>query len=94
MNKESILKILKSKKEAYHLKNFILFGSVASNEHTEKSDVDIAYIEHTQERLNFATYLKLESELENLFKTKIDLINYKKFNPLIKLHSKSNFIYV
>jgi predicted nucleotidyltransferase len=44
--------------------------------------------------LNFESYLKLENELENIFNAKIDLINYKKFNPLIKLHSKKDFMYV
>jgi predicted nucleotidyltransferase len=45
MNKEEILKVLKSKKSSYHLKNFILFGSVSSQTNTNHSDIDIAYIE-------------------------------------------------
>lgn len=94
MNKENILEILKSKKDLYHLKNFILFGSFAKGTNNEHSDIDIAYIEDEKSRLNFENYLKLENELENIFNTKIDLINYKKFNPLIKLHSQKEFIYV
>ena len=94
MNKENILEILKSKKDLYHLKNFILFGLFAKGTNTEHSDIDIAYIEDEKSRLNFENYLKLENELENIFNTKIDLINYKKFNPLIKLHSQKEFIYV
>ncbi len=94
MNKENILKVLKSKKSLYHLKNFILFGSFASGTNRVDSDIDIAYIEDEKRRLNFDNYLKLENELENIFETKIDLINYKKFNPLVKLHSKKEFIYV
>ena len=42
MNKEEILKVLKSKKASYHLKNFILFGSVSSATNTTNSDIDIA----------------------------------------------------
>jgi len=94
MNKKKILEVLKSKKDLYHLKNFILFGSVSSETNTKNSDIDIAYIEEDKRRLNFDNYLKLENELENIFHTKVDLINYKKFNPLIKLHSQSEFIYV
>jgi len=94
MNKENILEVLKSKKDFYNLKNFILFGSVASGHNTKNSDIDIAYIENDKIRLNFDNYLRLESELKNIFNTKIDLINYKKFNPLIKFHSQNEFIYV
>lgn len=94
MNKLQIQEILKSKKAIYHIKNFILFGSVANGTDTNKSDIDIAYIENEKSRLNFENYLKLENELENIFGAKVDLINFKKFNPLIKLHSQKDFIYV
>lgn len=94
MNKLQIQETLKSKKAIYHIKNFILFGSVAKGTDTNKSDIDIAYIENEKSRLNFENYLKLESELENIFGAKVDLINFKKFNPLIKLHSQKDFIYV
>jgi len=94
MTKSNILKVLKTKKDAYHLKNFILFGSVANETNTNDSDIDIAYIEDEKSRLNFDNYLKLENELKKIFNAKIDLINYKKFNPLIKLHSQKEFIYV
>ena len=94
MTKSNIIEVLKTKKTAYNLKNFILFGSVASQTNTNNSDIDIAYIENKKSRLNFDNYLKLERELTKIFNTKIDLINYKKFNPLIKLHSQKDFIYV
>ena len=78
--------MLKGTKASYHLQNFIFLGSVASATNTTNSDIDIAYIEDDKTRLNFESYLKLENELEIIFNAKIDLINYKKFNPLIKLH--------
>jgi len=94
MDKVDILEVLKSKKDLYHLKNFILFGSFARETNTDDSDIDIAYVEDGKTRLNFENYLKLENELESIFDAKIDLINFKKFNPLIKLHSQKEFIYV
>ena len=94
MNKANILKVLESKKDVYHLKNFILFGSVARNTDSINSDIDIAYVEDSNHRLNFDSYLRLEKELSDIFKAKIDLINYKKFNPLIKLKAEKEFIYV
>jgi len=90
MEKETILEVLQSKKRFYHLKHFILFGSFAKDEANENSDIDIAYIEDETHRLSFKKYIKLES----IFHKKVDLLNYKKFNPLIKLHSKDSFIYV
>lgn len=93
MNKLDILKVLADKKKLYHLKNFILFGSVANGTSSSGSDIDIAYIEDNT-KLNFESYLKLEDELTNIFQTKIDLVNYKKFNPLVMLHAKDSFIYV
>ena len=94
MTKENILEVLKTKKTTYCIKTFILFGSVANGTNTNNSDIDIAYIEDEKIRLNFDNYLKLEDELKKIFNAKIDLINYKKFNPLIKLHSQKEFIYV
>jgi predicted nucleotidyltransferase len=93
MNKSEILEILKTKKRSYNLKNFILFGSISNQTNRADSDVNIAYIEDDI-RLNFERYLKLENELEDIFGTKVDLINYKKFNPLVKFHSQKDFIYV
>lgn len=94
MDKEEILKILKQKKELFPIKQFILFGSFANGSNTTKSDVDIAYILKDGFRLSFDKYLELESELSSYFKTNIDLINYKKLNPLVKLNAKKDFIYV
>lgn len=93
MHKIDILNVLADKKELYNLKNFILFGSVAKDTNNSNSDIDIAYIED-KIKLNFASYLKLENELTEIFQTKIDLVNYKKFNPLVMLHAKDSFIYV
>ena len=53
MTKSNIIEVLKTKKTAYHLKNFILFGSVASQTNTNDSDMDIAYVENEKSRLNF-----------------------------------------
>lgn len=94
MDKSDIIEVLKNKKSVYHIKNFILFGSFANGTNTAQSDIDIAYIENEKSRLNFDNYLKLESELQDIFDTKIDLINYKKFDSLVKLHSQKEFIYV
>ncbi|MDF1875221.1 nucleotidyltransferase domain-containing protein [Sulfurimonas sp. SAG-AH-194-I05] len=45
-------------KKLYHLKSFILFGSVAKETNNNDSDIDIAYIED-RTKLNFENYLKL-----------------------------------
>ena len=94
VTKDTIIQTLKDKKEKFNISTFILFGSYAKEHYNKDSDVDIAYVEYKDYRLNFDNYLKLEEELQNIFNKKVDLINYKKFNPLIKLHSQKDFIYV
>jgi len=94
MNKDDVLKFLKQKKETLPIKQFVLFGSFSNGSNHDKSDIDIAYILKDGFKLSFSKYLDLENELTTHFKTKIDLMNYKKLNPLVKLNAKKDFIYV
>ncbi len=60
----------------------------------KNSDIDIAYILKDGYKLSFDKYLKLEEKLTTSLKAKIDLMNFKKLNPLIKLDAQKDFIYV
>jgi predicted nucleotidyltransferase len=90
----NILKILENKKNKFNINKFVLFGSFANGCNHKNSDIDIAYILKDNFKLSFDNYLKLEKELTISLKNKIDLMNYKKLNPLIKLNAKKDFIYV
>lgn len=94
MKKDEILKVLIDKKDSFGINSFILFGSFARQNERSNSDIDIAYILKDGCKLSFTQYLKLENDLEKSFETKVDLVNYKRLNPLIKLHAKKDFIYV
>lgn len=94
MNKNHIIKILKEEKHSFGIKQFVLFGSYAKQTNKKSSDVDIAYILDDGTSLTYETYLLLEEKLAKELKTKVDLMNFNKLNPLIKLNAKKDFIYV
>lgn len=94
MNKNEILNILKDKKSDFNIAQFVLFGSFAKEMNRQDSDIDIAYILKEGCKMSFEKYLKLEEELSQKLHTKIDLMNFKKLNPLIKFDAKDDFIYV
>jgi len=94
MNKTKILKILKTYKNSFNIKEFLLFGSYSNGIYHKNSDIDIAYILKNDRKLTFDSYLRLEEKLTKSLKAKIDLMNFKKLNPLIKLDAKKDFIYV
>jgi len=94
MKTQEVIEILKKTKHHYNVKNFILFGSFATKKQSSKSDVDVAYVEAENSHLDYATYLALEEDLHLQLKRKIDLVNFKKLNPLVKLHAQDSFIYV
>jgi len=94
VNKSEIIEILKEEKNDFGIKQFVLFGSYSNGTNKSSSDVDIAYILDESVRLSYEKYLSLEENLTKSLKTKIDLMNFKKLNPLVKLHAKKDFIYV
>ena len=94
LNQKTILTILKDKKDKFNIDSFVLFGSFATGNYHQDSDVDIAYILKENTKLTFDGYLKLEDELKQSLLQSIDLMNFKKLNPLIKFHAKKDFIYV
>ena len=94
MNKNEIITILKNTKNDFDINQFVLFGSVSTNTSHKNSDIDIAYILKDGYKLSFDKYLKLEEEISITLKAKIDLMNFKKLNPLIKLDAQKDFIYV
>ncbi len=94
MNKNKIISILKDKKSDFNINQFVLFGSVSTNTNHKNSDIDIAYILKDGCKLSFDKYIKLEEELTTTLKAKIDLMNFKKLNLLIRFDAQKDFIYV
>ncbi|MEO1953732.1 MAG: nucleotidyltransferase domain-containing protein [Campylobacterales bacterium] len=94
IDKSKIIAILKDKKDMFNIDKFVLFGSFASGRYHQNSDIDIAYILKDEAKLSFDKYLELEEDLQNSLYRHIDLMNFNKLNPLVKLNAKKNFIYV
>jgi predicted nucleotidyltransferase len=59
-----------------------IFGSYAHGKQRKKSDVDIL-IQYNKSKSLF-DLVRLEAELENKLKKKVDLLTYKSIHPLIK----------
>lgn len=98
MSREQILAFLIEHKEAflqkYHIEKIGLFGSYARYENRMDSDIDIVYRLSDGYAMSFDNYLAFENELKNAFSTNIDIINEKKLNPLVKMKSAKDLIYV
>ncbi|RLD72610.1 MAG: hypothetical protein DRJ10_18565 [Bacteroidetes bacterium] len=93
-----ILEYLSDKKsefgQKYYINKFGLFGSFARNEQTKNSDIDIIYILEKGKKITYFELFELEKILEKRFNRKIELINFKYLNPIIKYKSLKDIIYV
>lgn len=98
LTKSEIINFLSTNKnflqKEFHLKNIGFFGSYAKDKTTKESDIDLFYELDESYKLSFNEYLKLEEFFQKKFNKKIELINLKKINPLVKLNAKEDFIYV
>jgi len=99
-NKDDILNIVTSEnfKKLFlnkNITNVIIFGSLANDDFTQESDVDIAIISKNQ--ISFNVELILTQELEELLDRNVDLIdiNDENINNLIKIDAlNSKFIII
>ncbi len=98
MTKKEIINYLKKNKEEfekkYNIEKIALFGSFARNEASEDSDIDLIYSLKDGCKMTFDKYLTFENNLKKSLNSKVDLINEKKLNPLIKMNALKDFIYV
>ena len=76
---EEYLQILRNKKNyltnKYKIAHLALFGSVARNEQTEDSDIDICFESNS---ISLFTLCRLKSELEDLLGCTVDLLRIRK----------------
>ena len=98
MDKQDILNYLKSQQDRYSqrfgIKFIGIFGSLARDEATKESDIDILYEIQKDKKLSIFNYLKLKNELENAFHKKVDLVREKALKPKIKDYLYKDLIYV
>ena len=94
--KKKILSILKENTsvlfEKYGVTRIGIFGSVARDDASEASDVDIVY---EMSRPNLFTVVHLKEELEHILHCSVDLVRYReKMNPLLKKRIEKDGVYV
>lgn len=99
MNSKKIIQVLKENKDEilhrFHLKAIAVFGSVAKNTFRKGSDLDIMIEPLDQTIFSYSKLLALEAFLKNLVPVdRIDIVNSRYFNPLIKAEAEKDFIYV
>ena len=68
--------------QPYNPKRIGLFGSVARNEETEKSDIDILYTFNTP--VSLFGLVDMQMALENNLKKGVDLVSENAIHPLLK----------
>jgi len=86
--KESIPVLL----EKYGVTRIGIFGSVARDDASEDSDVDIVY---EMSRPNLFTVVHLKEELEHILNCPVDLVRYRqRMNPLLKKRIEQEGVYV
>lgn len=98
MDKEEILKYLKDNKEQlykqYNITNIGLFGSYARGEYSDSSDIDIVYSTIENKKITYFQLFELIQILESRFKKKVDLVNSRNMEPIIKQYAQKEIIYV
>ena len=78
--------------DKYGVTRIGIFGSVARDDASEQSDVDIVY---EMSRPNLFTVVHLKEELEKILHCSVDLVRYReRMNPLLKKRIEKDCIYV
>jgi len=96
MKREHIIYLLKEFKKVntdkYGIMSLGIFGSYARSEANSDSDLDIV-VEISN--IDMFLLVHLKEELENIFRTKIDIVRYReRMNPFLKRHIDKEAIYV
>ena len=95
-SRQSILRSLKTLKSEvareYSVKTIGVFGSVARDEQTEQSDIDLL-VEFSRP-VGFVTFMRLEEFLSDRLGKKVDLVTPDALKPVIRQDILSEVIYV
>ncbi len=96
LNREQLVYFFKDNKkyiaDKYNIEIIAIYGSYARNEANEKSDIDIVY--GNTGTISYKNFIEAEEFLNNNLNKKIELVNIKYMNPIIKLNAEKDFIYV
>jgi predicted nucleotidyltransferase len=89
LDKQGIVNFLRNNKHilknTFFVEDITIIGSLATDNFTSESDVDIIYHLIEGKNLNYNLFMQLVNWLENNLGRKVDLICSKNINPIIKL---------
>ena len=88
------LKTINKKYMAMGIEVVGLFGSMARDEATKNSDIDILYKTQQDIKNLYDKKLTLKEELQSIFKTNVDLANEKYLKTYAKKSIMKDLIYV
>jgi hypothetical protein len=95
-SRQDILASLKNLKKVvakeYSVKTIGVFGSVARDEQTGQSDIDL--LVEFSKPVGFVTFMRLENFLSEQLGNKVDLVTSDSLKPVIRLDVLSEVIYV
>lgn len=91
--KRILTKRKKELQERFKIKEIGIFGSFVRNEQKKRSDVDIL-VEFDKGYKTFANYMDLKFFLEEILKTKVDLVLKNAIKERIKEKILSTTVYV
>lgn len=96
MERDGVLEILRQYKEAvsqkYGIISLGMFGSIAREESTEQSDVDVVVNLRKQDLFNL---VGIKQDLEDQLHASVDVISYReKMNPFLKKRIDKEAVYV
>jgi len=95
-SRQDILASLKNLKKVvakeYSVKTIGVFGSVARDEQTGQSDIDL--LVEFSKPVGFVTLMRLENFLSEQLGNKVDLVTSDSLKPVIRLDVLSEVIYV
>jgi hypothetical protein len=93
--KDIIASLKKLKREVakeYSVKTMGVFGSVARDEQTGQSDIDL--LVEFSKPVGFVTFMRLENFLSERLGNKVDLVTPDSLKPMIRQDVLSEVIYV
>ena len=88
----SLKKIKREVEQEYSVKTIGVFGSVARDEQTGKSDIDL--LVEFSKPVGFVTFMRLENFLSERLGNQVDLVTSDSLKPVIRQDVLSEVIYV
>jgi len=78
--------------QRFAVKEIGIFGSVAREEQTERSDIDL--LVEFSKPVSLVTFMRLEYYLSDMLGNKVDLVTFDSLKPMIQQDILSEVIYV